>query len=212
MNIKAFHLFIVTIVFFAVSYFTSSSIIELISAISGLLCVWLAAKESIWTYPIGMVNIAAFMYIFWGAGLYADFTLQIFFAILSIYGWIFWLTKRGNSNVRPTKKLTLNGWILFIPLIILGSYVWASVNIEIFDNPSIPYLDAFVATLSIAAQIMLSSKRLENWYLWIAVDILSIGMYWYKDLHLVSLLYVFFLINAVYGLISWRREYVRNAA
>lgn len=207
MKLNKIHVIIASILFFIIGYFTSSSVIEIISAVSGLLCVWLAAKEHIWNYPIGFVNIAAFMYVFWGAGLYADFTLQIIFAALSAYGWTYWLKGKGDKSVKPTKRVTTSEIILYILIAIVGTFLWANVNLRIFNGVALPYFDAFVAVLSVIAQVMLSRKRLENWYVWILVDVLSVGMYWYKDLHLVSLLYVFFLVNAVYGLIAWKREY-----
>lgn len=209
MKLNKIHVIIASVLFFVVGYFTSSSVIEVVSAVSGLLCVWLAAKESIWSYPIGFVNIAAFMYIFWGAGLYADFTLQILFAALSAYGWVYWLRGKGNYAVKPTKRVTTSGIILYIVITIVGTFAWANFNLMVFDGVALPYFDAFVAILSVIAQIMLSRKRLENWYVWIVVDVLSIWMYWYKDLHLLSLLYLFFLVNAVYGLIEWKKEYKR---
>jgi nicotinamide mononucleotide transporter len=207
MTLNKVHVTIASILFFIVGYFTSSSTIEIVSAVSGLLCVWLAAKESIWSYPIGFVNIAAFMYIFWGAGLYADFTLQILFAALSAYGWVYWLKGKGNHTVKPTKRVTTSEIILYIVITIVGTFLWANFNLMVFHGVALPYFDAFVAILSVIAQIMLSRKRLENWYVWIVVDVLSIWMYWYKDLHLLSLLYVFFLVNAVYGLIAWKSEF-----
>lgn len=209
-KLNKLHVLIASVVFLAVGYFTSSSTIEIVSAVSGLLCVWLAAKENIWSYPIGFVNIAAFMYIFWGADLYADFTLQIIFSLLSAYGWIYWLKDKGNKPVKPTKRVTRSEIILYIVIAIIGTYLWANFNLRIFHGVALPYFDAFVAILSVIAQVLLSSKRLENWYVWIVVDVLSIWMYWYKDLHLVSLLYVFFLVNAVYGLIAWKNEYNNN--
>lgn len=207
MKLNKWHLGIASIVFLVIGYFTSSTTVEIVSAVSGLMCVWLAAKENIWTYPIGFVNIGAFMYIFWGANLYADFTLQIIFAALSAYGWVYWLINKGNAPVRPTKRITRDEIIMYSILLIGGSYLWANINIYFFDCPAIPYFDAFVAMLSVIAQIMLSAKRLENWYVWIAVDVLSIGLYWYKDLHIVAILYVFFLVNAIYGAIAWHKEY-----
>lgn len=212
MKLNKLHVSIASVLFLFVGYFTSSSTIEVVSAVSGLLCVWLAAKESIWNYPVGFINIASFMYVFWGANLYADFTLQIIFGILSAIGWIYWLIGRGEAKVRQTKKLTISEIILLIVLTVVGTIIWAKFNIYVFDNVAIPYFDAFVAVLSVVAQVLLSYKRLENWYVWVVVDILSIGMYWYKDLHLLSFLYVFFLINAVYGLISWKVEYERTIA
>jgi nicotinamide mononucleotide transporter len=203
---KTWHVLLATILFGIIGYFTSSSTIEIVSAVSGLLCVWLAARENVWTYPIGLINIAAFMYIFFDAKLYADFTLQIVFAILSVMGWVVWLTKRQGKYIRPTTSLDFQGWTCITISVFIITLIWGSI-LKTYTDASIPYLDAFIATLSIVAQWLLSKKILQNWYLWIAVDVLSIGMYFYKDLTLIGILYIVFLFNAIYGLYQWRNNY-----
>lgn len=194
--------------FTLVAYFTNSSFLEVSASLFGLVCVYLAARENIWTYPTGIVNIILFCVIFYNAKLYADMTLQIMFFVLSIYGWIYWLRNRGNYSVRPTTKLTTKGWILVIVLTPLLAYGWGHL-LHQFTDASVPYLDAFIATLSVVAQVLLSSKKLENWYLWIIVDVLSIGLYWYKGLHTISFTYFIFLIICIVGVVEWRKQYAK---
>jgi nicotinamide mononucleotide transporter len=187
----------------------SGTLLEMVATLAGLLCVWLTAKENIWCWPIGLINVGCFFFIFYEARLYADMMLQVIFFILSIQGWIIWLTKRQQADVRPTKRLTPKlGWILVVFFIVL-TFVWGYMLSQ-FTSGSIPYLDALIATLSIFAQFLLSSKILENWYVWIVVDVLSIGMYVYKDLYSIAFLYGIFLVIAVYGLLSWKKVYVEG--
>lgn len=143
--------------------------------------------------------------------LYADMTLQVFFFILSIYGWIIWMTKRGEAAVRPTRVWNVKLAALLGGFIVIFTTVWGLV-LDVYTDASIPYLDAFIATLSLAAQFLLSYKILQNWYFWILVDVLSIGMYFYKELYTTSFLYVIFLGIAIMGLVDWKREYARTAA
>lgn len=206
MKINKWHVFIISIIFLVVGYFTSSTAIEIASTVSGLLCVWLAAKENIWNYPIGFVNIACFMFVFYDAKLYADFSLQIFFAILSAYGWIYWLKSKGDRPVKQTQKISLKLSLWMIALVVVGTLAWGFV-LKQYTDASIPYADSFIAILSVVAQILLSSKRLENWYVWILVDVLSVGMYFYKGLHVIGILYIVFTINAIYGAIAWHKQY-----
>jgi nicotinamide mononucleotide transporter len=205
---KTWHVALATVLFGVIGYFTSSSTVELISAVTGLLCVWLAARENIWTYPIGLINIACFMWIFYDVKLYADFTLQIIFAILSVMGWVVWLTKRQGKDVRPTTQLNGSGWSLVAIATVVITALWGVV-LQRYTDASIPYVDAFIATLSVIAQWLLSKKVLQNWHLWIAVDVLSVGMYFYKGLNLIGILYIVFLINAIYGLMEWRKSYAK---
>jgi nicotinamide mononucleotide transporter len=190
----------------AICVFLSTSMLEMVATLTGLLCVWLTTKENIWCWPIGLINVGCFFVMFYEAKLYADMTLQILFFILSIQGWVVWLTKRQNANVRPTKKLSARMMLILPIILILATIAWGYVLTR-YTDASIPYLDAFIATLSIIAQFLLSSKILENWYVWIAVDVLSVGMYLYKDLYSVAFLYFVFLVLAIIGMISWKKTY-----
>jgi nicotinamide mononucleotide transporter len=193
-----------------VAVYTSSSTLEIVATTTGLWCVWLTARENIWAWPIGLVNVACFFYMFEDARLYADMTLQIFFFILSVYGWVVWLTKRQGAKVRPTTRLAARSGLVMGLLLVVVTILWGYV-LQTYTDASIPYADAFIATLSIIAQYLLSSKVLENWLCWVVVDVLSIGMYAYKELYAVAFLYVVFLFIASAGYISWKRE-LRQAA
>jgi len=197
---------IILATFITVSYITNSTLIEIMASLFGLICVYLAAKENIWTYPTGIINIILFLLIFYDAKLYADMMLQGMFFILSLYGWVYWLRNRGEKNVRPTTRLKLSGWIFVIIMTPILSFAWGYFLNE-FTDASVPYLDSFIATTSIVAQVLLSSKKFENWYLWILVDILSVGLYAYKGLYTISFTYFVFLIICILGVIKWRKEY-----
>lgn len=193
-----------------VAYFTSSTPLEIAATTTGLLAVWLTAKEKIWTWPVSLVNVTCFFYMFLDVKLYADMTLQVFFFVLSIYGWMVWMTKRGSAPVRPTRTWTPRMAVVLLGFLAVFTLGWGYVLTQ-YTDASIPYVDAFIATLSLIAQFLLSYKILQNWYFWIAVDVLSIGMYFYKGLYTTSFLYVIFLGIAIMGLVEWRREYIRNS-
>lgn len=203
---KTYQTAVVFLLLAAIAYATNSTWIEIIASVTGLFSVWLAAKENVWYYPVGFVNIITFAYIFHGVQLYADFTLQIVFFALSVYGWWIWLTKREGRPVRPTTSLTRRGWLFIILAVPAIAAVWGLMLTQ-FTDASIPYVDAFVATLSMTAQYLLSRKTLQNWYLWITVDVLSVGMYWYKGLYTISFTYFIFLLICIAGLVSWKTAY-----
>ncbi|NHN29424.1 nicotinamide mononucleotide transporter [Paenibacillus sp. S3N08] len=190
-----------------VAYYTSSSTLELVATTTGLLCVWLTARENIWCWPIGLINTTCFFFMFFESKLYADMTLQIVFFLLNVQGWMIWLTKKAGSKVRPTRRMTPWMWMAAPVFIVVLTIGWGYV-LTGFTDASIPYADAFIATLSIVAQILLSNKILENWTFWIIVDVLSVGMYAYKELYAVAFLYLIFLGIAVGGLYSWKKEYL----
>ncbi|MBP1992121.1 nicotinamide riboside transporter PnuC [Paenibacillus eucommiae] len=194
-----------------IAYETSSTTLEIISTTTGLLCVWFTARENMWAWPIGLVNVGCFFYMFWEVKLYADMTLQVFFFILSIYGWVIWSTKRGKAKVRPTRRMTKSMMVTLGILLVAVTLGWGYMLTQ-YTDASIPYADALIATLSMIAQYLLSYKILENWYVWIVVDVLSVYMYYYKGLHALSFLYLVFLGIAIAGLISWRRQYFTQKA
>jgi len=190
----------------AVAYVTSSTALEIVATLTGLICVWLTAREHIWAWPIGLVNVACFFYMFWEVKLYADMMLQVIFFILSVYGWVVWLTKRGAAKVRPSTRIKGRTVLLLIVFLVAVSGGWGYLLSQ-YTDASIPYADAFIATLSLIAQFLLSSKVLENWYCWLLVDALSIGMYAYKELYLLAVLYVVFFCIAAMGLYSWKKQW-----
>ncbi|MCZ8523150.1 MULTISPECIES: nicotinamide riboside transporter PnuC [Paenibacillus] len=185
---------------------TSTSLLEGAATATGLMSVWLTARQNLWCWPVSLVNVVCFFFLFRDAKLYADMSLQLLYFVLSIQGWIVWMTGRGESGVRPTRRLTgrqAGGVILLLAALSAG---WGHVLAR-YTDASIPYLDAFIASLSLLAQFLLSSKVLENWLLWITVDVLSVGMYAYKELYGVALLYVVFLGIAAGGWVQWNRAY-----
>lgn len=192
-------------VMLGIAYFTSTTALEIVATATGLLSVWLTARENIWAWPIGLVNVACFFYMFYEVKLYADMTLQVFFFVLSIYGWIIWLTKRGGSKVRPTRRISPLLAGILLAALFAGTGIWGYV-LATYTDASIPYPDAFIAMLSLIAQLLLSYKVLETWYCWIVVDVLSVGMYLYKDLNMLAFLYVIFLCIAISGLIAWKKQ------
>lgn len=193
-------------VMLVIAYFTSSSTLEIVATVTGLLSVWLTARENIWAWPTGLVNVACFFYMFWEVKLYADMTLQVFFFVLSIYGWVVWLTNRGAAKVRPTRKIHPKMAAILFVFMLAATWGWG-FWLANHTDASVPYADAFIATLSLIAQFLLSYKVLENWYCWLLVDVLSIAMYAYKELYVLAFLYLIFLGIAAMGLYSWKKQW-----
>ena len=186
-----------------VAWKTSSGWLQIAGAISGLLSVWLVARENIWNFPVGLVNVVLFFVMFVGARLYADATLQVFFFVLTAWGWYFWLAKRGTASVKPTERAGVRESIILGVITVIGTVAWGLLLTRVRDP--FPYLDAFTAIVSVIAQYWLSKKVFENWVLWIGVDVLSIGMYIGKHLDLTAGLYAVFLGIAIMGYVTWKR-------
>ena len=182
------------------------STLEWVAALAGAISVCLSARENIWNWPTAIVNLALYIIVFWRTGLYSDMGLQVIFLILSIYGWYEWLYGGEHRTELTVSRATRRQWLSATPIALIFWIILAT-NTARLPGVALPYLDSGLATVSLVAQWMMTRKLLENWVLWIAVDIIYVPMYVYKGLPVTAALYAVFLVLAVIGLRSWRRSY-----
>lgn len=186
------------------------SYVEFVGTTTGLVSVLLAAKSNIWTWATGLINVACFFLIFYQVQLYSDMFLQVYFFATSIYGWILW-SKQNKQDENPIRLLSQKQRIVLTTIIFFSTFLLGTLikNIHIilpniFQKPaSYPYVDTFIAVLSVLATILLAKRILENWFLWIVVDILSVGLYALKNVKLISIEYFIFLCIASFGFYNW---------
>lgn len=179
--------------------------LELVAAVVGALSVYLSVRQNIWSWPTAIVNVVLYTLVFYDAKLYADMGLQVIYAALSIYGWYEWL--HGGEN-RTELHVSRTGPRLGVILSLIG-LIGAGV-LGVFlrgaTDAALPFMDSFLSSTSLVAQWMMTKKKLENWLVWIAVDVLYVGMFIFKQLYLTAGLYAVFLVLAVRGYIDWRRS------
>jgi len=179
---------------------------ELVGDVTGIACVWLVAQQNIWNWFIGLLNNAFFFLIFWWSKLYGDAILQVIFATLALYGWWSWVAGRDRSGAKlPVRRTTAGEWRALGLVTTLATVAAASWLARATDSPY-PLWDASVLTLSLAATYGQAQKLLESWWLWIAVDVLSIPLYVARSLYPTAALYAIFLGLCVMGLRAWQRE------
>jgi len=190
--------------------FGQASWLEAFGFVTGAVCVWLTVKQSVWNFPISLMTVAAFLFVFAQARLYADAGLQVVYFILTVIGWWMWLHGgKGRTALRVTQVspaeaaiVATCGVVLFVGLWQLLAHVGGSATVW----------DALTTSLSLCAQWLLNRKRLASWYCWIAVDVIYVPLYAYKHLYLTSFLYAVFLCMATMGLLEWRKAYRRERA
>lgn len=170
---------------------------------TGGICVWLVVRENVWNWPIGMANNAVFFVLFWQGRLYADMGLQAVYFALSGFGWIHWLRGGPERGVLPITRTTRGEWAVLAAAVAGGT--WGLQVVLTAANGAAPWADALTTALSLAAQYLLSRKRLENWYVWIAADVIYVPLYVSRELPLTALLYAVFLGMCLAGLRAWRR-------
>jgi nicotinamide mononucleotide transporter len=184
-----------------------TSCTEAVGAVSGALNVWLVARQSLWAWPLGVVNAVAYVAVFARAGLYADTALQVAYGWLSLVGW--WRWGRGTPSMAPTNPLpvTRTPREAWPRLAVVALLLWGALALGASRLPgaALPVLDGLLVSVSLIAQWMMTRKQLENWWLWIAVDVVYIGLFAARDLPVTSALYALFLLLAIRGLRDWTR-------
>lgn len=187
--------------------FNAISNLEWLGVITGALCVYLAVKQNILNWPISILSVLTYIYIFYNAKLYGDTILQIYFLFTAFYGWYYWIFGENKSlkSNRPIVKVTKPEW-LFIIIIVLISSVLGGILLDKYTDTDVPYCDAFCTILSFIAQFLLTRKKLENWLVWIFVDLIYIPLYIHKELYATALLYFLFLFIAFKGYLDWKKD------
>lgn len=176
---------------------------EILGFVTGGVCVWLAARENIWNWPIGIANNIFYLVVFWRSGLYADSGLQIFYLSISVYGWWKW-ARGGPAHRELPASRTSRSMGAALTLVAVAVAALLFVALKKFTNSNVPAGDAITTAMSLTAQYMLGRKLLENWLLWIAADVIYVGLYLYKHLYWTALLYAIFIAMCVAGYRSWK--------
>jgi nicotinamide mononucleotide transporter len=178
------------------------STVEVIAALLGLANIALLVRRSVWNYPFGLAMVSLYGWIFVDARLYSDAGLQVFFFVIQLWGWMNWLRARDAQGLVIVERLGLRRGLAFAGAAALGAGT-LGFAMERLTDAAAPYWDASIASLSIAAQILMAQRRLENWIVWILVDILAIGLFWSRGLYPTAALYAVFLAMSVIGFVSW---------
>lgn len=181
--------------------------LEGFAVIFTLACVALTVVRNVWCWPLGIIGVSAYFFLFYENKLYSDMGLQVVFFVQSVYGWYFWVTgKKEDIDKVPIRTLNPQERWLTLGIIIL-MIAGFGLFTDTFTDTDVPYIDAMVASISLVANMLLARKVLDNWALWIFADTFYVGLFIYKELYLTAGLYVIFFFMATAGLISWRKEW-----
>lgn len=195
------------------------SYLEFFGTIAGGVAVWLAAKANIWSWPLGLINVTLFFFLFFQVQLYPDMFLQAFFFVTNIIGWWRWShPKEAEEDKKhelkiswmPRKQLIIVFLIGLVGTFIMGGFASRLHDFfpTLFSKPSaFPYLDSFVTVMSIVTTFLMIQKKIECWILWILIDIIATYMYFVKGIKFVGIEYLVFCFIATFGLLNWMKEY-----
>ena len=180
--------------------------LEIIAVACGLANIYLTVRQNIWCWPVGVVMVSLYIYIFFDAKLYSDALLNVFFLVMQFYGWYYWTRETEHAkSVVPIRRLSRRGWILTTLGVAAGTAALGTF-MRTRTDASLPYPDAFTTLLSVFAQFLMTKKILENWTLWIVADVIYIGVYAIKSLYWTCGLYVVFLVLCVQGYREWAAD------
>ena len=179
--------------------------IEGLAVSTGLASVWFSVKERIWVYPIGLISVSIYVYLSFIYGIYADMGINIYYILMSIYGWYRWLQPSESGAAKEITRNSGKEWLLSIVLFLL-SWVILFVILQRFTDSEIPLWDSLTTSLAIVGMWLMAEKKVEHWLFWIATDLLSIPLYYYKDLLLTSGQFFVFTILAVIGWLQWNKS------
>ncbi|MEA4849856.1 MAG: nicotinamide riboside transporter PnuC [Paludibacter sp.] len=180
--------------------------IELLGSVLSIIYLYLSIKQKASLWIFGFLCSALYVVVFFQSKFYADMSLQFYYLGVSVFGWISWKAgKPENREELPVKRTTpLSGAIILIIALVLY-FLYYFILSEYTDSP-LPKADSFTTALSIVATWMLARKMIEHWWLWIIVDSVSAGLYFYRALYPTAILFVIYTIMAIIGYLQWKKS------
>ncbi|WP_092277729.1 MULTISPECIES: nicotinamide riboside transporter PnuC [unclassified Duganella] len=176
--------------------------LELLSFLLSVATVWFNIRQSHWGWLFAIISSATYGLVFFGSRLYGDMGLQLVFIAVSIFGWYQWLHGDDSHDKLPVTSLDARGrWTAAAAW--LGGFAVLAWFLKTYTDTDVPNSDGFLTAGSLVGQLLLSRKKIENWHVWIIVDILYVGLYLHKNLILTALLYLVFVGMAIIGLRAW---------
>ena len=190
-------------------WFLEWSPLEGIAAAFGVVSVFLSTRQNIWSWPTAIINVTLYTIVFYEGRLYGQMGLQTVYLVLSVYGWYQWLHGGEQKTELHVSRASPR---LLATLAVLNLVAWVALAAILRQtDAALPWLDALLTTTSLIAQWMMTRKILQNWLLWIAVDIVYVPMFISQHLYATALLYAAFLVLAVMGFVEWRRSIATQA-
>ena len=177
-------------------------VVEWIAAALGVINISLLIFRSVWNFPFGIAMVTLYIFVFFEEHLYAEAGLQVFFILAQLWGWWLWVKVGGEDDRVPVRWLdwlSRGVWIM-VTAAVSVNLGWA---LHSLTNAAMPYADAGIAGASVAAQILLGYRRIENWLIWIAIDIAAVALYIDRGLYPTAGLYGGFLVLSLIGLKEW---------
>ncbi len=185
-------------------------IIEITGTLVGLIYLWLEYRASIYLWIASIVMPAIYLYIYYNAGLYADFGINIYYLLIALYGWLAWrygFHLFGNNKKQEELAITHTPKKVWAKLLFtyLATQIIIYTTLVLYTDSTVPLWDSFTTSLSVVGMWMLARKYVEQWWVWMVVDITSAGLYIHKELYFTSTLYALYAIISIFGYYKWKK-------
>ena len=190
--------------------------LEFIAVTAGIISVWLSRQENILVFPVGLINTIIFIYISLKAHLFGEASVNVYYTIMSIYGWVLW--SKRNRNDQPVVRVKFSSakmWLyqlLFFAAFYVAIYFALLFLQKAFSSETIAWADAFASATAYTGMWLMARKKVESWYWWIATNIASIPLYFVKGYVFTSFQFLVLLVLAFSGLFAWRKKAVNGTA
>jgi len=188
---------------------------EAVAVFAGIASVWFSRKENILVYPVGLINTIIYVYISLREDLWGEASVNFYYTVMSFYGWWLWLKK--DQQQHPLIHVTWSSGKEWVRELLFFGACWAGIFAALsylktnFAPGAIPWADAFASASAFTGMWLMTRKKVESWYWWIATNIASIPLYFVKGLVFTSVYYFILLIMAIFGLLEWKRRANSNA-
>ncbi len=186
-------------------------VLEAIAFVFGIASVWYAKKENILVYPTGLIATSITVYLLYKASYFGDMMMNFYYSMMSIYGWWNWSRKKDDTYVVPISRTNAREKLIGVVLVMLtmmvtyGVYRFFEYTIE-----TVNYIDIFTSGIFFTAMWYMATKKIENWTLWIFADVITVPLYAYRGLGMLSLQYLIFTILAIQGYLAWKKSLDKN--
>ncbi len=192
-------------------YDTLDIVLEIVAVIFGLLSVWFSKQNNIWVFPTGLISTSIFVYLLLKWGLIGDMLINVYYFIMSLYGWYIWTRKIDAEHFTPITTVTKKENRISI-FIFIGTVIFVFVVYQVFDkwNSWTAYVDTITTAIFFVGMWLMAKRKVENWIYWIIGDIISVPLYFYKGFTFTSFQYLIFTILAIYGYYAWKKNISRN--
>ena len=187
------------------------SLIEFIAVLLAIAYLLLAIRQNIWCWLCAGISSAIYVYLFVDAKLYMESVLNVFYFAMAIYGWVVWTSGRAGTGDLPVVVWPVTQHAVAIVAILMISAANGYL-LQKFTDAVYPYIDSLTTWGAMWATFLVARKVLENWWYWLVIDLVSIFIYWSRELELTAMLFIIYVIMIPFGLVSWTRSWRRQAA